>query len=188
MDNYLLVIIICAGVFVVALVWAIWYFLIRNTEGENTNTPVIDNNNTPRTPTRIEKNDIATINVFFNQTQKNYDDGRNDAVKDDTAENLLKGLKRIKDEGKQLCDVALLAYQKKIIKLENDIKEENRFLEVEGRSENCTTADRIAVEKDNTQKDIDYIQAKKTSLDDNDLGIYASYKAGFAKGRNDKER
>ena len=176
MDNILLVIGISVAAFAVVVGLVSWFIFRKPTPPPPPPPPPVSKSQTH----------IDIVNNFFNQTQKIYLDGHDDAVKDDTVENLREGLMRIKSEGKQICINAILAYQKEVRKLENEIVEENRFLE--GSAGNSTQADRKTVEKDNIQKDIEYIEDMKSSLDDNELSIYASYRAGFAKGRNDKNK
>jgi hypothetical protein len=183
MNSFWIIFIVAVLFITIVFIVLYWLFGKDGKDGKDgKRPPMVEHIVEPTKQTPLEK-----INTFFNQTQKFKEDGYYDASKNDTIEAMQEGLMRIKNEGEQMCDKAILHYQKEIRRLENEIKEENRF--IEGKSVgNSTQADRKTVEKDNLEKDIAYITEKKSSLEKEDLGIYVSYRAGFVECRNDKNK
>ena len=198
MDTKSLIIIylvVITVVFVAAMVIIIINNFIKKKKkdkGIGTNTgKVIENNGISKSPMQIVNNNtlksqtpLEAVNSFFNQTKKQYDDGYNDALQDNAIEN---GIVRIKSDGKELCGIAKLAYEKKIEDLDFEIAYENSIMK--GASEESMQAKKKTAEKKNIEKDIEYIKEKEKSLEnEKDLGIYVSYRSGFVKGREDKNK
>jgi len=183
MNEIALAFIIIVGV-VVAFA-AVLYLFHRWINKTETNPPVTPTSQLLTEKISIKINKVDVVYEFFKDSKKA--EGYKDASENDLPNNLELGKDRIKEQGIQLCDDAILECTNKIKILENEIKEEEIYIAAKGSSIESAQANRIKVDKGIIEEILKDIEAKKESLKNNNkLPIYVTYEEGFDKGRNEQ--
>jgi hypothetical protein len=123
-----------------------------------------------KTVTKKPDPPIEKVNAYLKQDlgKKGYMDAT--VNPDDTLE---RQINKIKEDGKTICDDVIRQYENDIIELDADVNIRNRdgYLDI---------VERLKAQKQQYENDIKKVEEKKSVIENNeDLGIYASYRKGF---------
>ncbi|MDR0560541.1 MAG: hypothetical protein LBG92_10250 [Prevotellaceae bacterium] len=175
--NILLVLLLFA-----VIVWFVVWFVkkVRNKNGRNKPNPVNTGSGSPP-PLLHPKPPIDKINDFIKGVDiDRKQQGRNAAMSNHEDSHKQQNITAIIGEGKLLCDTTIKELEQKIIQIDAAISEYTRI----GQNSNAKEKE---VEKQQYEKDIDYIKNKKTEIEINtNLPVYCLFSDGFAEGRNAK--